>query len=352
MAADAERLARFRREAQAVAALNHPNVVTVYAVEDAGDTVFLTMELVEGQTLAALMRPGGLPLREWVTLAMPLVDAVGAAHVQGVVHRDLKPSNVMIGPGGRLKVLDFGLAKLQPRATRSDEATVTAHVTDKQQILGTPAYMSPEQAEGRQVDQRTDIFSLGVLLYELASGARPFTGDSSMAIISSILKDTPTPLAVARPDLPADVDRIVRRCLAKDPTRRYQSAVDLRNDLEDVQALLSMPSGAVTVARPARPRWVIAAGAAAILAMALLGYSAWSSRRTTAADPSPPRASFTQLTSQSAAELFSSLSPDGKWLVYGGEGDGHRDVFLQSTTGQTPINLTKDSPADDDQPAF
>lgn len=352
MAADPDHLSRFRREAQAIAALNHPNVVTVYAVEEAGDTLFLTMELVEGRTLAALVRPGGMPLREWVSLALPIVDAVAAAHAQGVVHRDLKPSNVMVGSGGRIKVLDFGLAKLQPRASETEGSTITAHATARDLVLGTPAYMSPEQAEGRPIDQRTDIFSLGVLLYEMASGSRPFAGDTSMAIISSILKDSPTALTISRPDLPADVDRIVRRCLAKDPSRRYQSAIDLRNDLEDVQAQLTAPSALPAGVRSAGTAWrvgAIAAGVAVAGAAAILVYYG---TRGAGGGGSAPRATFTQLTSQPAAELYPSLSPDGKWVVYGGEGDGHRDIFLQSTTGQTPINLTKDSPADDDQPAF
>ena len=351
MAADPDRLSRFRREAQAIAALNHPNVVTVYSVEDAGGTPFLTMELVEGETLSTRLRPEGLQLKEFLALAQPLVDAVVAAHAQGVVHRDLKPSNVMVGPEGRVKVLDFGLAKLQPHADAAGTGTtVTSRVTAANEVFGTPSYMSPEQAEGRTVDQRTDIFSLGVLLYEMACGSRPFTGDTSLAVISSILKDTPRPLAEVRPDLPPEVDRIVRRCLAKDPTRRYQSAIDLRNDLDDLEAQLS---ARVPVAKPARgaraARWV--GGAVAAVAALALGYYALSfvPHRNSG---STPRMNFTQVTSQPAAELFSSLSPDGKWVVYGGEGDGNRDVFLQSTSGQTPIDLTRDSPADDDQPAF
>lgn len=362
VAADPDRLARFRREAQAVAALNHPNVVTVYSVEEANGTHFLTMELVEGETLAARLRPGGLSLRELLSLALPLVDAVGAAHAQGVVHRDLKPSNVMIGSGGRVKVLDFGLAKVAetPGAGRpesgagTDSPTIsTPAQTRTGVIMGTAAYMSPEQAEGRAIDHRTDIFSLGVLLYEMAAGSRPFTGETSMAVISSILKDTPPSLAEVRPDLPPNLDRIVRRSLAKDPSRRYHSALDLRNDLEDLQAQLTSPVAPAVVARPWRGvRSRVWLAAAAVVVAAGLSSYVLAPRRGANETAVPPHATFTQLTSQPAAELFSSLSPDGKWVVYAGEGDGNRDIFLQSTTGQTPINLTKDSPADDDQPAF
>ena len=353
MAEDPDRLARFRREAQAIAALNHPNVVTVYSVEEAGGTHFLTMELVEGLTLTASLRPGGLSLREWLALALPLADAVAAAHAQGIVHRDLKPSNVMVTTGGRVKVLDFGLAKLQPRADAGDTSTITARMTAANQVFGTPAYMSPEQAEGRPIDHRTDIFSLGILLYEMASGRRPFAGDTSLAIISSILKDTPPPLSQARPDLPSEVDRIIRRCLAKDPGRRYQSTLDLRHDLDDLDLGLT-PTAPTSVTAPVRRavarRW--AAAAAIVLAAATTGYVAleWAGRRS--ARGAVPHATFRQLTSQPAGELFPSLSPDGKWIVYAGEGDGHRDIYLQSTSGQTPINLTRDSTADDDQPVF
>jgi Tol biopolymer transport system component len=366
-AADPDRLARFRREAQAIAALNNPNVVTVYSVEESDGTHFLTMELVEGETLSTRLRPGGLSLRELLSLALPLVDAVSAAHAQGVVHRDLKPSNVMVGAGGRVKVLDFGLAKLTEPGLGSGAGTresgvgptdsrtlTTPAMTRAGVIMGTAAYMSPEQAEGRETDHRTDIFSLGVLLYEMAAGARPFTGDTSMAVISSILKDTPASLTQVRLDLPADVDRIVRRCLAKDPSRRYQSALDLRNDLEDLQAQLTGPPAPAMAARPARAtrRWIWLAAAAAVAAAAALVYYVVVSRRGASVAELAPHATFLQLTSQPGAELFPSLSPDGRWIVYAGEGDGNRDIFLQSTSGRTPINLTKDSAADDDQPAF
>src|SRR5438094_5701693 len=177
LAADPDRLKRFQREAQAVAALNHPNVVTIHSVEEAGGTPFLTMELVDGTPLDARIPRRGLELAPLLQLAVPLADAVGAAHERGVVHRDLKPSNIMVGNDGRLKVLDFGLAKLRRDVTASDASGLTVeHLTAEHGVLGTAAYMSPEQAEGRTVDQRSDIFSLGILLYEMATGKRPFTG--------------------------------------------------------------------------------------------------------------------------------------------------------------------------------
>ena len=353
-AADPEALARIRREAQAIAALNHPNVVTIYAVEEADGTPFITMELVDGETLSSRIRPGGLPLREILEVAVPLADAVAAAHAQGVVHRDLKPGNVMVTPGGRVKVLDFGLAKLRPRTAAGDmNSTTRATLSRADQVVGTPAYMSPEQAEGRAVDARTDIFSLGVLLYEMAAGTRPFGGETPMAVISSVLKDTPAPIAQGRPDLPSDLDRIVRRSLAKDPTKRYQSALDLRNDLEELHQTLTTPvaTAAGEGAGRGAVRWSIASAVLGTVALAV--YFTWNGTRTSSDASEPPAlGAFTQLTSTPAAELYPSLSPDGRWVVYSGEGEGNRDVYLQSTTGQTAINLTKESTEDDEQPAF
>jgi Tol biopolymer transport system component len=343
MAADPERLLRFQREAQVVAALNHPNVVTVYSVEEANGVHFLTMELVDGKALIDLLPARGLPFKVFERLAIPLADAVGAAHQRGIVHRDLKPANIMVGADGRLKVLDFGLAKLRPESIADTESTAVtaAHLTGESRVLGTAAYMSPEQAEGRSVDVRSDVFSLGVVLYEMACGQRPFKGDSALSVMSSILKDTPPPITSINAKLPADLDRILRRCLAKDPSRRYQNAVDLRNDLEDLaQASDAHPRPGIG------PR--VAVGAGALLALAI-GAVAWWSRGQPAA---PLRATFSKLTAAPGREWFPSLSPDGKWLVYGAETAGNFDIYLQSVSGSNPVNLTRDSSADDDEPAF
>jgi eukaryotic-like serine/threonine-protein kinase len=236
LAHDPDRLHRFRREAQAVAALNHPNVVTIYSVEESNGVHFLTMELVEGKTLTDLIPSAGMARSEFLKAAVPLVDAISAAHQHGIVHRDLKPANVMVSADGRVKVLDFGLAKLKADApgVGASGTTTTEQMTQRHAVLGTAAYMSPEQAEGRTVDIRSDIFSLGVVLYEMLCGVRPFTGETPMSIISSILEDTPRPLTEILSGSPPELDRIVRRCLAKDPGRRYQHALDLRIDLEEL----------------------------------------------------------------------------------------------------------------------
>ncbi len=256
VSADPERLTRFEREARALASLNHPNIVTVYSVEEAGDMRLLAMELVEGQTLDLAITTGGLSLSRFFEIAVPLADALSAAHERGIVHRDLKPANVMITREGRLKVLDFGLAKLvavdsDPNATGTATAS-RADLTGEGTVFGTVAYMSPEQARGGKVDARSDVFSLGVVLYEMLTGDRPFKGSSSVDIISSILRDWPPTVTELRADLPPHVGRILRRCLAKDPHDRYQTSRDVFNELRDLQAETSAAVPSAPTAAPTR----------------------------------------------------------------------------------------------------
>jgi TolB-like protein len=234
MAHDPERLARFRREAKALAQLDHPNIVTIHSVEECDGVHFLTMQLVEGQPLDRLICADGLPLEQIVDIASALGDALAAAHEKGIVHRDLKPANVMVSNEGRVKVLDFGLAK-DVRGSNLGDATMTSGSrTEVGVVMGTPAYMSPEQTSGRPLDHRTDIFSLGVLLHEIATGRRPFEGSSSAELISAILRDVPPSVTEMRPDLPNDLARIVRRCLEKDPRHRLQTARDVSNEFRDM----------------------------------------------------------------------------------------------------------------------
>jgi tetratricopeptide (TPR) repeat protein/TolB-like protein len=236
MAAHPEKIKRFEREAQAVASLSHPGIVMLHSIEEADGLRFLTMELVEGETLSKSIPARGFPMERFLSLAIGVADAVSAAHRQGILHRDIKPDNVMLTPDGRLKVLDFGLAKLRYDAEEGDRTTKeTQSVTQDGRIVGTVAYMSPEQAQGLPVDHRSDIFSLGILLYEMATGERPFRGNTNLSVLSSILKDTPRPASELRDDVPKPLARMIQRALEKRPEDRYQSASDLRRDLEDLK---------------------------------------------------------------------------------------------------------------------
>jgi serine/threonine protein kinase len=347
-------LERFAREARAVAALNHPNIVTIHSVEEVGDVHFLTMELVIGKTLAQVLPRHGLTTDEFFRIAIPLADAVGAAHEKGIVHRDLKPANVMLATDGRVKVLDFGLAKLEPTIEQASSESTNLQLTGEGHVVGTAAYMSPEQAAGRTIDGRSDVFSIGVVLYEMATGVRPFTGDSQAAVISAILRDTPKPASELNASLPPLLGRIIRTCLQKDPERRYQSVKDVRNELqtlkEDLEsgALAATPSVTSSPVRRRGPQ--LAVLALAIVALAVIAYFAFGGRRF--GTSGAPATFNTQVTNAPGEEISPSISPDGKWVVYASESSGNRDIYLQSIGGQTPINLTKNSPLSDDEPAF
>ena len=225
---DAE-IERFRSEARAIAALNHPNIVTIYSVETADDVPFLTMELVEGTTLDGRILADGLPIETVLSSGAQLADALVAAHAKGIIHRDLKPANIMLTDAGRVKVLDFGLAKIT-EPTRLSEAETAAH-TRPGLVMGTLAYMSPEQLEGLPLDARSDIFSFGVVLYEMLAGRRPFSGHSAASVASAILRDQAPAVDTARSDVPPALQRIVARCIEKSRERRYQSAFELAEDL-------------------------------------------------------------------------------------------------------------------------
>jgi serine/threonine protein kinase/tetratricopeptide (TPR) repeat protein len=235
-AGDEQRLKRFRREAETVAALNHPNIVTLHSIEESEGLHFLTMELVEGRSLAEVIPRHGLSLDDFFRIAVPLTAALAAAHEKGITHRDLKPGNIMVSDQGLVKVLDFGLAKLDQRigASREDGAD-TESLTLEGNIPGTVLYMSPEQLMGRSVDHRSDIFSIGVIFHEMLTGHNAFRRASSAETVTSILREDPPPVTEQKRDLPNHLGRIVQHCLKKDPERRYQSAIDLRNDLEDLE---------------------------------------------------------------------------------------------------------------------
>ena len=245
-------LARLDHEARAVAALNHPHIVTIHSIEEAGDVRFLTMELIEGRTLEEELRAGGLPIARVFDVGIALADALEAAHGKGITHRDLKPSNVMITTDGRVKVLDFGLARWSaPSAAPTDETrgALTAAGT----IVGTPSYMSPEQIEERPIDHRTDLFSLGVVLHEVITGHRPFHGDSVAATMSSILRDAAPPIASLRPDAPEALDALVSRCLLKDVRQRIATARQIAVELRAIRRAWESGTIAPAPPRPVAP---------------------------------------------------------------------------------------------------
>jgi serine/threonine protein kinase len=259
--ADAERLQRFQAEARAVAAMNHPNIVTIHGVETSGGTYFIAMELVEGQTLRKLIPQGGLPLPEFFRIAEQLTAAVSVAHQSGITHRDLKPDNVMVTASGHVKVLDFGLAKLvdETGGKAFDGTTIvdsdrapSLHLTEDGALLGTVPYMSPEHVTGRGIDHRSDIFSLGIILYEMLTGERPFRGSNSSSIMSSILRKPAEPVGRRRREIPRSIELAIDLCLEKDPADRMQQASALHEQLRIARREISSASG-VAEARTPRP---------------------------------------------------------------------------------------------------
>jgi serine/threonine-protein kinase len=272
-ARDPQRRERFEREAKAVAALNHPGIVTIHSVEQADGVDFITMEMLDGQTLRKLLPRTGMPFGRFIAVAVPLAEAMGAAHERGITHRDLKPENILIGRDGKLKVVDFGLAKRDDPFGAGGEGShaPTRVLTEEGRIVGTVAYMSPEQAEGKPVDPRSDVFSLGIILYEMAAGERPFRGDTTVSVLSSILKDTPPPVTQSNATLPRDVARIVNRCLMKDPARRFQSAVGLATELIELKHESDSGELAAATGEPRRPGAGATTTSPAAIAMSGIG---------------------------------------------------------------------------------
>ncbi len=338
---------RFAREARLIAALNHPNICTLY---DVGSN-FLVMELIEGRQLDRLIPKSGLRLNEALHYAVDIADAVAAAHACGIVHRDLKPGNVMITPKGRVKVLDFGLAKLGAIANGDEGENATGietSVSGEGTIVGTTAYMSPEQAQGLPVDARSDIFSFGVLFYEMLTGARPFSGDTKAATLAAIINQEPRP-ARELASIPAELDRLLTRSLRKDPNRRPQTMADLHVALlelkeESDSGRLSSTSGiAAPAKRPARRTrpWVVGSGAMLLVAAATW----WVTQR---GSPAQPQTRTITVTNYAGRQGQPALSPDGTQLAFVWDGDRNEneDVYVKAIGEADALRLTTDPASD------
>ncbi len=361
-AEDGERLARFRREAQILASLGHPNVAAIYGLEESDGVVALAMELVPGEDLSQRLGRGPLPVDEALAVARQIAEALEEAHGKGVVHRDLKPANVKLTPDGRVKVLDFGLAKALSgdgsasldSSDSSRSPTMTRQGTQAGMILGTAAYMSPEQARGKPVDKRADVWSFGVVLFEMLSGKRLFAGETVSDTLAAVLRADPDWALLPR-GLPAPVDDLLRRCLERDPRRRLHDVADARVVIEDVLEGRWHPPAPTAPGAPLPTRARRAAVPLAAFLLGVLATAPFLGTKRRAAGPAAGVAQpsgFRQLTFLAGGEMAPALSPDGESLLYVKEIGGQRDVFLQRVGGTNPVNLTAGCRADDDEPAF
>ncbi|MBK9166290.1 MAG: PD40 domain-containing protein [Bryobacterales bacterium] len=361
--ADPGRKYRFVQEARSASALNHPNIITVYDIDTAGAVSYIAMEFVDGETLDTLIeRAAGaqLPVEEALKYAIQLAEALETAHTAGLIHRDIKPRNIMVTRKGLVKVLDFGLAKLTEPVPSTDELkdtteSVSQLQTEEGTILGTVRYMSPEQAQGARIDTRSDIFSFGTVLYEMLTGRHPFPGETRMATMASILTLEPKPPCELRPGLPSELERVILRCLRKDPARRFHHMADLRVALEEV---LQEASGGSAPAQASGQSWrqhkknvtLMLAGAA--LAAVLVGAITFAFRAGQDADSQTP-SRVAPLTSYRGEERHPSFSPDGTQVAFAWSGEEGEifDIYVKLVDGGSPLRLTT-GPESDLYPAW
>jgi serine/threonine protein kinase len=348
--ANPDRKLRFIQEAKSASALNHPNIITIYEIGSEDGVDFMAMEFIAGRVLDQLIPRAGLKTSDLLKYAIPVADGLARAHAAGIVHRDLKPGNIMIGEDGQVKLLDFGLAKLT-EFSDSIDADLTRTVrpeTEEGTIVGTVSYMSPEQAEGRKVDARSDIFSFGAVLYQMATGQRAFPGKSKISTLAAILHTEPKPAAEIHPGLPPELEKIIQRCLRKDPAWRYHSAADIKIGLHDLQREFEAGIRAPASQLPTRRRtlWPAIAIMGAVVAAAAVW---WFGSRTERPIPGPIK----PLTTYRGYESEPALSPDGSQVAFSWDGEkgDNFDIYVRLVDGGAALRLTTD-PAPDRSPSW
>ncbi len=350
--ADPERKRRFVQEAKSASALNHPHIITIHDIGSENGTDFIAMEYLEGKTLGQMIPPKGMAPREALNYAVQIADALAAAHSKGIVHRDVKPGNVMVTQSGVAKVLDFGLAKLTEWSAGEEVSTRTMlERTADGVVVGTVAYMSPEQAEGRPADARSDIFSFGVVLYQMLTGRQPFHGKSPLSTIAAILRDEPLAPASINAEVPAEVERVVARCLEKDPARRFQNAANLKIVLEWLTRDVGAEKGGTAEPATRARGWKRAVGAslATLAAAGAIAAAVHWLRQPAAAPPS----NIVRVTTNLGLTCTPALSPDGRLLAYASDrgGVGNLHIWVQQLPNGQPMQKTRDM-ADEASPRF
>ena len=343
---DEEGRKRFEREAKASAKLDHPNICTVYEIDEADGRTFIVMAFLEGRPLSKRIDEGPLKLPEALSIAIQMAEGLEAAHAKGITHRDIKPDNVMLMSGSRglVKLMDFGLAQLAGSSKLTHEGTT----------LGTPVYMSPEQALGQSTDQRSDVWGLGVVLHEMVAGRPPFKGEFDQAVIYAIVNEQHEPLTAVRTGVPKDLERIVDKCLAKEADERYQHVTDLLVDLQACRRVLEPVSERAGPKRAeARRTSPALIGTGAVVLLAVLGLGWWFGRSSEPSVEGPPEYRLTQITRDTGYTGDPALSPDGSLLAYASDrgGENNLDIWVQQLGGGDPIRLTTHE-ADDSSPSF